>query len=103
MQDRATARIAHLGKVLAPLDGSVPFATGYTTGVTSARLPNYSDHFLVRVHAGVTPSDELLAAVADLMNDVLPAWEDWETYSGWLYADGGPDGTSNPDTSALAE
>ena len=44
-----------------------------------------------------------LAAVADLMNDVLPAWEDWETYSGWLYADGGPDGTSNPDTSALAE
>ena len=103
-QDRATARVAQLGKVLGARDGSAPFGSHTTAGVVSASFPNYSDHFVERLHATAAPTDGELAALAMLLGDVLPAWVDWGVYVGptGFNLDGGDDGSSLLDITAFS-
>lgn len=98
------------GKAFGPLPGASgePYGSGLWAARESTAYPNYSDIFIVRVrYIGVlTPQLEFQAA--DLLDDVLPAWVDFEIYNlsdgpggEGLYFDGGPDDDSFFDQTAM--
>jgi hypothetical protein len=95
-----------LGKAFGPLPGALgaAYGTGAWASRESTEWPNFSDIYIVRVlHAGTT-TNEILARAADLLDDVLPSWIDFEFYAvadgpegEGFYADGGPDSDSFTD------
>ena len=98
------------GKEFGPLPGVAgsPYGTGLWADRDATAWPNFSDHFILRVRYSGTPSDEQLAQVAALLNDVLPAWVDFDIYSlsdgpegEGFYFDGGPDSDSFLDLTAI--
>lgn len=100
----ATARVAELGIAFGSRLGTPPFGSGQTAAVASARYPNFSDGFVVRVWSEApVPTDELLDALATEMNTTLPAWVDWDVYAGELgfFLDGGPNDDSLLDLTAF--
>jgi hypothetical protein len=97
-------------KEFGPLPGVAgsPFGTGLWAARESTAYPNFSDDFIVRVRFSGLPTEELFAQVADLLNDVLPSWVDFEIYvlsdgpeGEGFYLDGGPDSDSFLDLTAI--
>jgi hypothetical protein len=98
------------GKAFGPLPGvtAAPYGTGLWADRESTAFPNFSDIFIVRVRFLGPLTDTLKAKAVDLLDDVLPAWVDFEIYtlsdgpSGeGFYLDGGPNNDSFLDVTAI--
>lgn len=97
-----------LGKMFAGLPGAGQPSFGIgTPSVLSSRAPNYSSDFVCHVRytmpAGMlTPPVDKLAALKDRLCTVLPSWAGYVIYiSTHFYCDGGADGTSLLDSTAM--
>jgi hypothetical protein len=96
---------SYFGKTLAPR-GGVP-SYGLQPG---SQWPGYSDHFVLHVlytlgggQSVIPPLEQ--ARAERLLNEVLPAWGDFAIYTGGAVfeMDGGLDGTSLMDSTALTD
>lgn len=99
----ADASHVHHGKAFGPLPGvsGSPYGTGVTSRKSSG-FPNYSDAFIVRVRyffpPGVVDVAQTTLYAAELrLNELLPAWIDFDIYAqsegpegAGFYFDGGP-------------
>lgn len=102
---RAQSTLTLQGKTLAPRVAGFPSYGGRV----SSNYANYADEFIFHVTWDVVgagtalPNDGVTAAVIRLMNERLPAWQDWVFHQlgGGFFFDGGADGLSLFDWSAF--
>lgn len=108
--DKAT--LVHFGKAFGPRDGSVPYGSGVSSGVTASSWPNFAHEVVLHVvweasASAPTPTGEVLAQAKRLLNSALPSHVDFSitTYSAadgaGFFLDGGTDGTSLLDYTAF--
>ncbi len=99
-----------VGKEFGPLPGVSGHAYGSGLAATreSTAWPNFSDNFILRVRYIGTPTEEQFARAASMLNDVLPAWVDFDIYvlsegddGDGFYFDGGPNSDSFMDLTAI--
>jgi hypothetical protein len=107
--------MTQFGRAFGPLPGvsDLAYGTGRNAGRVASAWPNWSFGFLVRVRYQL-PAGETLIPVAsraraeDYLNEVLPAWVDFELYNLadgsdglGFYLEGGPNGDSLLDQTAF--
>jgi len=104
-----TATTVH-GKAFGPLPGASgePYGLGLWSARESTAFPNFSDEYIIRVRYTGTLTNVLAAKAADILEDVLPSWCDFEIYTlsdgpdgEGFYCDGGPNGDSRLDQTAM--
>lgn len=105
------------GKAFGPLPGVAgqPFRTGAAVAIFqhSTAWPAYSDAYVTQVQYVLSAGQlniplSVLAQAEELLNEVLPFYQDWSIFAladgpdgaGW-YLDGGPDNTSFLDQTAF--
>jgi len=98
------------GKAFGPMPGATgePYGTELWALRDSTAWPNFNDCYIERVRFVGALSNALEAKAAELLDDVLPAWCDYEIYTlsdgpggEGFYLDGGPDDDSFMDETAM--